>query len=561
MKLIPNDQIKIHFKDGSTIIAIVTNVEDDQNIVAKALNKNERYNEGDTIFVNESEDKIEKISMKKQAKVVHKSDGWHTESEKGKNLGGPYKTKDEALKRLRQVEYFKHKGMITAKRFNWAFDKHKPQYKYNEDTNIIEKEEENVTKIAMKKKSSTVVNSCPECESTDIHRCDDCHEDIYHCNVCGWEWDQGTREDYYGKNAKKTASQDQPSTVSVTKVFSDWESDDLCRKILKSDLPDDEKKQKLMERITYILENDSVYDALWNDGANNEILDKSDIVHNTDSYEPVQIDQNEIDTKIQEYNEDRELWNEEEGMFEEPKTGIKKEAMDYGPKQAIEEANQYFADTLQGKVVPDQDDIMDVAADLLSDVLGLNYEAAMKRLEEYQGGEMLDEVDYDEEDLEDGSNEPWTDPAGGTHEGREPNLKQYEMKKKEFYGNHKYPRSNRGIEQDSEIEDRDDDNTNKGYCDNCGQKLEDGYCPDCKNYYEDKLKKTRSMKLKKISHKLAPETANEVDSTFNDVKRLMQEYDQTDDYNKLLEIKGILTSLLRVVEAEAKECMDNKGKE
>ena len=30
-------------------------------------------------------------------------------SEKGKNLGGPYKTKKEAEKRLQQVEYFKHK--------------------------------------------------------------------------------------------------------------------------------------------------------------------------------------------------------------------------------------------------------------------------------------------------------------------------------------------------------------------------------------------------------------------------------------------------------------------
>jgi len=29
---------------------------------------------------------------------------------KGKNLGGPYKTKKEAEKRLRQVEFFKHKG-------------------------------------------------------------------------------------------------------------------------------------------------------------------------------------------------------------------------------------------------------------------------------------------------------------------------------------------------------------------------------------------------------------------------------------------------------------------
>jgi len=27
---------------------------------------------------------------------------------RGKNLGGPYKTRAEALKRLRQVEFFKH---------------------------------------------------------------------------------------------------------------------------------------------------------------------------------------------------------------------------------------------------------------------------------------------------------------------------------------------------------------------------------------------------------------------------------------------------------------------
>lgn len=27
----------------------------------------------------------------------------------GKKLGGPYKTKDEALKRERQVQFFKHK--------------------------------------------------------------------------------------------------------------------------------------------------------------------------------------------------------------------------------------------------------------------------------------------------------------------------------------------------------------------------------------------------------------------------------------------------------------------
>ena len=36
--------------------------------------------------------------------------GYKVVSEKtGKNLGGPYKSKEEAEKRLRQVEYFKRK--------------------------------------------------------------------------------------------------------------------------------------------------------------------------------------------------------------------------------------------------------------------------------------------------------------------------------------------------------------------------------------------------------------------------------------------------------------------
>ena len=35
--------------------------------------------------------------------------GYQVTSEKGKNLGGPYKSKAKAKKRLQQVEYFKHK--------------------------------------------------------------------------------------------------------------------------------------------------------------------------------------------------------------------------------------------------------------------------------------------------------------------------------------------------------------------------------------------------------------------------------------------------------------------
>jgi hypothetical protein len=35
--------------------------------------------------------------------------GYQVLSSKGRNMGGPYKTRKEALKRLRQVEFFKHK--------------------------------------------------------------------------------------------------------------------------------------------------------------------------------------------------------------------------------------------------------------------------------------------------------------------------------------------------------------------------------------------------------------------------------------------------------------------
>jgi hypothetical protein len=42
--------------------------------------------------------------------IVKKKDGYYVVSEEGKNLGGPYKKRVQAEKRLRQVEYFKHKG-------------------------------------------------------------------------------------------------------------------------------------------------------------------------------------------------------------------------------------------------------------------------------------------------------------------------------------------------------------------------------------------------------------------------------------------------------------------
>ena len=41
--------------------------------------------------------------------ITGKSGSYHVKSEGGKNMGGPYKTKAQALKRLKQIEYFKHK--------------------------------------------------------------------------------------------------------------------------------------------------------------------------------------------------------------------------------------------------------------------------------------------------------------------------------------------------------------------------------------------------------------------------------------------------------------------
>lgn len=41
--------------------------------------------------------------------IVKKAEGYYVLSEKThKNLGGPYGTRNEAIKRLRQVEFFKH---------------------------------------------------------------------------------------------------------------------------------------------------------------------------------------------------------------------------------------------------------------------------------------------------------------------------------------------------------------------------------------------------------------------------------------------------------------------
>ena len=42
--------------------------------------------------------------------IIKVKDKWYVESESGKRLGGPYKTRAEAVERLKQVEHFKHEG-------------------------------------------------------------------------------------------------------------------------------------------------------------------------------------------------------------------------------------------------------------------------------------------------------------------------------------------------------------------------------------------------------------------------------------------------------------------
>lgn len=50
------------------------------------------------------------VSLFLEGNLIKKvKEGYKVLSENGKNLGGPYKSKAAAQKRLRQVEFFKHR--------------------------------------------------------------------------------------------------------------------------------------------------------------------------------------------------------------------------------------------------------------------------------------------------------------------------------------------------------------------------------------------------------------------------------------------------------------------
>jgi len=57
-----------------------------------------------------SSDRV-RMAIREEYSMIRKlKSGYKVLSEDGKkNLGGPYKTKSEAQKRLRQVEFFKHR--------------------------------------------------------------------------------------------------------------------------------------------------------------------------------------------------------------------------------------------------------------------------------------------------------------------------------------------------------------------------------------------------------------------------------------------------------------------
>lgn len=40
--------------------------------------------------------------------IRQRGDSWYCYSDEGKKMGGPYKSKREALRRLKQLEYYKH---------------------------------------------------------------------------------------------------------------------------------------------------------------------------------------------------------------------------------------------------------------------------------------------------------------------------------------------------------------------------------------------------------------------------------------------------------------------
>lgn len=85
------------------------------------LDRELKLKEGIELSIETIEDILNAFKNKKmgkQATIKHENGVYNVYSESGKCLGKGYKTKEEAEKRLKQVEYFKHKN---ASRRDWEF--------------------------------------------------------------------------------------------------------------------------------------------------------------------------------------------------------------------------------------------------------------------------------------------------------------------------------------------------------------------------------------------------------------------------------------------------------
>ena len=89
--------------------------------------------------------------LSKSATIKHENGVYNVYSESGKCLGKGYKTKEEAEKRLKQVEYFKHKN---ASRIDWEFPGYetesvdsKIEWLYTHNKNYNREQENNIYKL------------------------------------------------------------------------------------------------------------------------------------------------------------------------------------------------------------------------------------------------------------------------------------------------------------------------------------------------------------------------------------------------------------------------------
>ena len=98
-KYISGDQVKIYFGDGSTVTAQVIS-DDDNNLECSALSKNEVYKEGDSIFVDKTNSKIEKLNSRDISNGI-----WIGELVKAKLNGREYMVLDVNGNKLLLADY------------------------------------------------------------------------------------------------------------------------------------------------------------------------------------------------------------------------------------------------------------------------------------------------------------------------------------------------------------------------------------------------------------------------------------------------------------------------